>query len=67
MYTFLFIGFGRGSKSFIIDYIFLAEVAELVDGLASEARGGNPVEVLVLSSAPSIIRRALPGEILSGG
>lgn len=38
-------------KSFIIDYIFLAEVAELVDALASEASGGNPVEVQVLSSA----------------
>ena len=51
MYTFSFIGFGRGNKSFIIDYIFLAEVAELVDALASEASGGNPVEVQVLSSA----------------
>ena len=30
---------------------FLAEVAELVDALASEASGGNPVEVQVLSSA----------------
>ena len=38
-------------KSFIINYIFLAEVAELVDALASEASGGNPVEVQVLSSA----------------
>ncbi|SVC37567.1 uncharacterized protein METZ01_LOCUS290421, partial [marine metagenome] len=27
-------------------------VAELVDALASEASGGNPVEVQVLSSAP---------------
>ena len=30
----------------------LAEVAELVDALASGASGGNPVEVQVLSSAP---------------
>ena len=51
MYTFSFIGFSRRNKSFIIDYIFLAEVAELVDALASEASGGNPVEVQVLSSA----------------
>ncbi len=29
-----------------------AEVAELVDALASGASGGNPVEVQVLSSAP---------------
>ena len=32
--------------------IFIAEVAELVDALASGASGGNPVEVQVLSSAP---------------
>ncbi len=31
----------------------MAEVAELVDALASGASGGNPVEVQVLSSAPS--------------
>jgi hypothetical protein len=31
----------------------LAEVAELVDALASGASGGNPVEVQVLSSAPN--------------
>tara|TARA_B100001146_G_scaffold183521_1_gene166305 strand:+ start:152 stop:310 length:159 start_codon:yes stop_codon:yes gene_type:complete len=43
--------FGTRNKSFIIDYILLAEVAELVDALASEASGGNPVEVQVLSSA----------------
>ena len=30
----------------------MAEVAELVDALASGASGGNPVEVQVLSSAP---------------
>ena len=30
----------------------LAEVAELVDALASGASGGNPVEVQVLSSVP---------------
>ena len=30
----------------------IAEVAELVDALASGASGGNPVEVQVLSSAP---------------
>ena len=30
-----------------------AEVAELVDALASGASGGDPVEVQVLSSAPS--------------
>ena len=30
----------------------LAEVAELVDALASGASGGNPVEVQVLFSAP---------------
>ncbi len=30
-----------------------AEVAELVDALASGASGGNPVEVQVLFSAPS--------------
>ncbi len=37
-----------------LSYIFpaLAEVAELVDALASGASGGNPVEVQVLSSAP---------------
>ncbi len=29
-----------------------AEVAELVDALASGASGGNPVEVQVLSSVP---------------
>ena len=33
---------------------FFAEVAELVDALASGASGGNPVEVQVLSSVPSI-------------
>jgi hypothetical protein len=32
-----------------------AEVAELVDALASGASGGNPVEVQVLSSAPFIL------------
>ena len=32
----------------------LAEVAELVDALASGASGGNPVEVQVLFSAPSV-------------
>ena len=32
----------------------LAEVVKLVDTLASGASGGNPVEVQVLSSAPSI-------------
>ncbi len=31
-----------------------AEVAELVDALASGASWGNPVEVQVLSSAPSL-------------
>jgi hypothetical protein len=31
-----------------------AEVAELVDALASGASGGNPVEVQVLSSVPFI-------------
>ena len=31
-----------------------AEVAELVDALASGASGGNPVEVQVLSSVPSM-------------
>ncbi len=31
-----------------------AEVAELVDALASGASGGNPVEVQVLSSVPII-------------
>jgi hypothetical protein len=31
-----------------------AEVAELVDALASGASGGNPVEVQVLSSAPTL-------------
>ncbi len=31
-----------------------AEVAELVDALASGASGGNPVEVQVLSSVPEI-------------
>ena len=30
-----------------------AEVAELVDALASGASGGNPVEVQVLSSVPT--------------
>jgi hypothetical protein len=29
-------------------------VAELVDALASGASGGNPVEVQVLSSAPTL-------------
>ena len=33
-----------------------AEVAELVDALASGASGGNPVEVQVLSSAPFLVR-----------
>ncbi len=33
-----------------------AEVAELVDALASGASGGIPVEVQVLSSAPSVAR-----------
>lgn len=37
----------------------LAEVAELVDALASGASGGNPVEVQVLSSAPCCGARAL--------
>ena len=32
-----------------------AEVAELVDALASGASGGNPVEVQVLSSVPAFI------------
>ena len=32
---------------------FFAEVAELVDALASGASGGNPVEVQVLSSVPT--------------
>ncbi len=32
----------------------LAEVAELVDALASGASGGNPVEVQVLSWAPFV-------------
>ena len=32
--------------------LFFAEVAELVDALASGASGGNPVEVQVLSSVP---------------
>ena len=32
----------------------LAEVAELVDALASGASGGNPVEVQILSSAPFV-------------
>ena len=31
-----------------------AEVAKLVDALASGASGGNPVEVQVLSSAPKL-------------
>ena len=31
-----------------------AEVAKLVDALASGASGGNPVEVQVLSSAPNL-------------
>lgn len=33
----------------------LAWVAELVDALASGASGGNPVEVQVLSQAPSFL------------
>ena len=33
--------------------LFFAEVAELVDALASGASGGNPVEVQVLSSVPT--------------
>ncbi len=43
-----------------------AEVAKLVDALASGASGGNPVEVQVLSSAPvaahtsRILYKALP-------
>ena len=36
-----------------VDCAVLAEVAELVDALASGASGGNPVEVQVLFSAPS--------------
>ena len=39
----------------------LAEVAELVDALASGASGGNPVEVQVLSSAPFPVRFQKPG------
>src|SRR5712692_9957870 len=34
--------------------MFKAGVAELVDALASGASGGNPVEVQVLSSVPSL-------------
>ena len=36
----------------LVDRCFFAEVAKLVDALASGASGGNPVEVQVLSSAP---------------
>ena len=38
------------------DYVYgalYAQVAELVDALASGASGGNPVEVQVLFSAPT--------------
>mgnify|MGYP000586495164 CR=1 FL=1 len=38
--------------SLALNCITLAEVAELVDALASGASGGNPVEVQVLFSAP---------------
>ena len=46
-----------------------AEVAELVDALASGASGGNPVEVQVLSSVPdprphhTVNRRRVPAPI----
>jgi hypothetical protein len=40
--------------------LHLAEVAELVDALASGASGGNPVEVQVLSSAPDGSREYIP-------
>ena len=39
--------------------VFYAEVAELVDALASGASGGNPVKVQVLSSAPTTISPVL--------
>ncbi len=39
---------GKVRRSFVSS----AEVAELVDALASGASGGNPVEVQVLFSAP---------------
>ena len=39
--------------------LFFAEVAELVDALASGASGGNPVEVQVLSSVPTCFFIAL--------
>ena len=56
MYIFSFIYFGISIFHLLLIISFLAEVAELVDALASEASGGNPVEVQVLSSAPMIIR-----------
>ena|GEM_PF-1816433 len=48
------IDIGQQPSYISLSYIFpaLAEVAELVDALASGASGGNPVEVQVLSSAP---------------
>ena len=42
-----------------------AEVAELVDALASGASGGNPVEVQVLSSVPSIFMRHFSRSVLT--
>ncbi len=41
-----------------------AEVAELVDALASGASGGNPVEVQVLSSAPFLCFNPIPIELV---
>jgi hypothetical protein len=37
-----------------ITMMVFAEVAKLVDALASGASGGNPMEVQVLSSAPQL-------------
>ena len=46
-------GIGIVRSSLTLHRKALAEVVKLVDTLASGASGGNPVEVQVLSSAPT--------------
>ena len=49
---------GKVRRSFP-DVFLIAEVAELVDALASGVSWGNSVEVQVLSSAPTVINHTL--------
>ena len=63
-------GLEKPSSTFIMrgfNWLEYAEVAELVDAHDSGSCLGNQVEVQVLSSAPTIIRGTLLGEVLSGG